>query len=267
MIKKSMQKVQGIRLMDNLKKVDLKLSEKPRSDMIVDSILKYIRDNDLKPGDRLPSERALAERFGVNRATLREAARILSIVNIIEIRQQGGMFVAKPGSSSRFDYFKLCMQSGQISMAEIFETRLIMEVECIALAAANITDEQLDALEGIISSVSIYDPTGFAKADEALHGIIYAATGNRALQLLMQTVSMWTVVSRKFSNSFEDVRRIVHSDHEAIYLALRNRDVERCRECMRQHILHLQKIQDIQDTMLKAEFAKLRQDADLAANP
>lgn len=252
--------------MENLKKIEQSPIEKPKADMIVDLILKYIKDNDLKPGDRLPSERAMAELFGVNRATLREAARILSVVNIIEIRQQGGMFVSKLGSNSRFDYFKLCMQSGQISMAEIFETRLIMEVECIALAAVNITDEQLDALEETISSVSIYDPEGFAKADETLHSIIYASTGNRALQLLMQTVSMWTVVSRRFSNSYEDVRRIVHADHEAIYLALRNHDVDKCRDCMRQHILHLKKIQDIQDTMLKAEFAKLRMDVDAAEN-
>ena len=64
-----------------------------KADQVLDMILKYIRDNDLKPGDRIPSERALSELFGVGRPVIREAVRVLSMMNVIEIRQQGGMFV------------------------------------------------------------------------------------------------------------------------------------------------------------------------------
>lgn len=235
-------------------------NDKIKTDVVIELILKYIKDHNLEAGDRLPSERALAEMFGVTRPVIRNAALVLNVVNIIEIRQQGGMFVAEPSFNSRFDYFKLCMQSGKISMAEIFETRLIMEVECIALAAKNITDEQLDTLEETISSVSIYDPEAFSEADKKLHSIIYAATGNNALKMLMQTVSMWAVVTRKISNSYEEVRRIVHTDHTNIYQALRTRDAERCRETMRQHILHLRQIQHIEDTVLRNEFAQLNKE-------
>lgn len=241
-------------------------TEKLKTDVVIELILKYIKDNELKAGDRLPSERSLAEMFGVSRPSIRDAAHVLNVVNIIEIRQQGGMFVTEPSFNSRFDYFKLCMQSGEISMAEIFETRMIMEVECIALAAVNITEEQLDAMEETISAVSIYDPEAFSEADKKLHSIIYAATGNRALQLLMQTVSMWAVVTRKVSNSYEEVRRIVHFDHSSIYNALKDRDVERCRESMRQHILHLQQIQHIEDTVIRNEFADLRNKINMESN-
>ena len=123
-----------------------KAEKQSQSDKVINLLLKYIKDNELKPGERLPSERALVEMFSVGRSAIREAIRTLSMLNIVEVRQQGGMFVAQLNGMSRFDYFKLFMQSGQISMTEVFETRLILEVECIALAARNITDQQLDYL-------------------------------------------------------------------------------------------------------------------------
>lgn len=146
-----------------------------KADKVVDLILKYIKDNNLQAGSRLPSERVLVEMFSVGRPAIREATRILSILGIIEIRQQGGMFVADPERRSRLDYFRLYMQSGQISLTEVLETRLILEVECIALAAEHITDEQLDRIGKIISNVSIDDVEGFAEADSTLHSVIYAS--------------------------------------------------------------------------------------------
>lgn len=228
-----------------------------KADQVLDMILKYIRDNDLKPGDRIPSERALSELFGVGRPVIREAVRVLSMMNVIEIRQQGGMFVTQLDGQSDLDFFQLYMKSGQISLTEVTEARLILEVACVALAATHITEEELDKIERLLRDVSIDDAEGFAEADRDLHRAIYASTGNRALQLLMQTVSMWTVVSRNFSNAFREVREIVHMDHLRICAALRARDVERSRECMRQHILHIDHIQTISDSIVKAELSKM----------
>ena len=179
------------------------------------------------------------------------------MMNVIEIRQQGGMFVTQLDGQSDLDFFQLYMKSGQISLTEVTEARLILEVACVALAATHITEEELDKIERLLRDVSIDDAEGFAEADRDLHRAIYASTGNRALQLLMQTVSMWTVVSRNFSNAFREVREIVHMDHLRICAALRARDVERSRECMRQHILHIDHIQTISDSIVKAELSKM----------
>lgn len=243
---------------------DQAVGEKARIDAVIDMIAAYIKNNNLPVGARLPSERALAESFGVSRAAVHEAARVLHVLNILDIRQQGGMFIAEPGSNSRFDYFKLIMQSGKVTMAEIFETRLIMEVECIALAAANITDEQISQLDAIVSSVSIDDPEGFSEADKNLHALIYAASANRAMQILMQTVSTWSMVTRKYSNSFVEVRRLVQTDHENICAALKARDVEKSRESMRAHIMHLMQIYHIEDTIVRSEFAALGKNVESA---
>lgn len=213
------------------------------------SILKYIRDNHLRPGDRLPSERALGEMLSVGRPVIREATRVLSVMNVIEIRKQGGMFVAELDDDSQLESFRLYVQMGQISLKEVLEARLIIEVECAGLAAVNITDEQLDRITEILSSVSVDDAENFAEADKQLHKAIYTSTGNKAMQLLAGTISKWSIISRSFSNSFIEVREVVHKDHENIVHALRSRDVAASKEAMRQHLMHLNQINAVHDMM------------------
>ena len=142
-----------------------KAEKQHKAEKTIDLILRYIKENNLHPGDRLPSERAFSEMFSVGRPVVREAARVLSMLNIIEIRQQGGMFVTDLNDGTPLDCFQLFMKSGQISLAEVMETRMILEVECCGLAAKNITDEQLVAIHELLTTVSIDDPDGFAEAD------------------------------------------------------------------------------------------------------
>ncbi len=234
-----------------------KNTKKSKSDIAMSAILKYIKSNNLQMGDRLPSEREMAELFMVGRPAIREAIKVLCMMNILEVRQQGGTFVSNFTTNSTYDQFKLFLHSGRISMNEIFETRLILETECITLAAKRITDEQLKTLKDTISSVDIDDVEGFAEADRVLHDTIYAASGNHALEYLMQTVKMWTVASQSFTNSFEEVRRLVHKDHLEIYDALSRHDPELSREAMRKHITNLGKIHHVSDTVVRNELAKL----------
>lgn len=232
-------------------------ARRTKADEAMNAILRYIKANDLKMGERLPSEREMTEMFSIGRASIREAIKVLCMMNILEVHPQGGTFISTFSANSSYDQFRLFLQSGHINMEEIFETRLILETECIALAAKNITDEQLETIRKNISAVDVENTEGFAEADRALHDTIYAATGNRALEYLMQTVKMWTVVSQSFTNTFEEVRRIVHRDHQDIYNALSRRAAELSREAMRKHIMHVDRIQQVSDTVMRTELAKL----------
>lgn len=232
-------------------------ARRTKADEAMNAILRYIKANDLKMGERLPSEREMTEMFSIGRASIREAIKVLCMMNILEVHPQGGTFISTFSANSSYDQFRLFLQSGHINMEEIFETRLILETECIALAAKNITDEQLETIRKNISAVDVENAEGFAEADRALHDTIYAATGNRALEYLMQTVKMWTVVSQSFTNTFEEVRRIVHRDHQDIYNALSRHDAELSREAMRKHIMHVDRIQQVSDTVMRTELAKL----------
>lgn len=228
-----------------------------QAEKAISLILRYIKDNNLQPGDRLPAEREMAERFSVSRQSLREAIKVLSMMNFLEVHKQGGTFVSSPSATTRFDKLNFFLKSGQLTLSEIFEARMIMEQECIALASQRITDNQLKTIKNALSGVDIDDAEAFAAADRVIHSTIYAAAGNRAMELLMQTVKMWTVVSQGFTNSYREVRELVQKDHVLIYEALCSHDAARCREAMRKHILHLDRIHYVSDTLIREELAKI----------
>lgn len=228
-----------------------------QSEAAIDAIIKYITEQGLKPGDKLPSEREFAEIIGVGRPAVREAARALNVVNIIEVRQQDGMYVASAAEDTKYEYFRLHMQAGKFDMAQLYELRMILETACIGMAAKRITQDQLQELEHVITATSVDDPEGFGEADRRMHEIIYESTGNQLLRQLMRTVGEWTVISRKYTNPHEEVRKIVYYDHLNICKALQSRDEMKCIASMQRHIQHLEKIEDINQNAMKIEYSKL----------
>lgn len=228
-----------------------------QAEAVINSIIEYITSHNLKPGDRLPSERELAELFHVSRPAIREASRALCVMNIVEIRSHSGMYVASFESNSKLDFFKIRMQAGMFDVKQLYDLRTILETECIALAVKNITDEQIEQIGTLLENVSINDPAGFAEADSKMHRIIYKATLNRPLQLVMEMIGGWSLMGRSYTNSFKEVRMIVHNDHRDIYAALRLRSEERCRASMRRHIEHLQIIDDISINAARQQYSTL----------
>lgn len=231
-----------------------------KSETTVNAIISYITHNHLKPGDRLPSERELASMFGVSRPAVREAAFALSTIGIIETRQQAGMYLSSANKKTSLDSFRLQMQAGQFDMKDLYELRRVLEGECAALAASNITEEQLSAIADSVKCVSIDDPEQFAQADHILHKTIYAATGNLPLQLMMETLGLWSASNRQYTNSFLDVRKLVHHDHLSIYEAISAHDMEASRKAMCRHIQNLEQIDEISLTVPAQHYSQLLQD-------
>lgn len=234
--------------------------EKERSsslDKTLNMIFEYIKKNNLKYGDRLPSERDFAEMFHIGRQAVREATHILQYLNIIEIRKQGGMFICNEERFSNLDYFNIFMQIGQLPLTDVYEVRRILEVECISLAVKNMSDEKIDELSELVHSASVDDPQAFAEVDRILHQEICDATNNRALQILMRTVHSWSRVSRNYSTTFREARELSYIDHDNIVKALKSRDVEAARKSMNAHIMHIEKINYIGEKLMKDVLKEL----------
>src|ERR1700722_11471825 len=100
------------------------------SEIIVDQIRVLMRQGQLKPGDRLPPERDLCERFGVSRVTVREALRMLESSSLVEIRvgARGGAFVTAPSSNRVGEGLADLLTLSVVSAANVTEVRLILEV-------------------------------------------------------------------------------------------------------------------------------------------
>src|SRR6201996_6414080 len=121
------------------------------SEIIVDQIRLLMRQGQLKPGDRLPPERDLCERFGVSRVTVREALRMLESSGLVEIRvgARGGAFVTAPSSDRVGEGLADLLTLSVISAADVTEVRLILEIGIVPLVCERATEEDLAALDEI----------------------------------------------------------------------------------------------------------------------
>jgi GntR family transcriptional regulator, transcriptional repressor for pyruvate dehydrogenase complex len=162
-------------------------------EQIVRQIQAAIRDNALAEGDRLPTERELAETFGVSRSVVREAIKVLSAQGLVESRQGSGLFVRNRPIESVSRAIVLSVSPDLMSIDLLFEFRKLLEADSARLAATRATPEQIAQLEATIGE---YRPavnggpdwTSFAPVDNAIHAQIAEAAGNPFLTVMVESV-------------------------------------------------------------------------------
>lgn len=207
---------------------------------VADQIMGLVNDGAFPPGSRLPGERELAERFDVSRVTVREAEIALQALGYLNIKTGSGVYVLD--QSGR-------IKDGlpEVSAFELTEARLLFESEGAALAAKHIADADLQVLDALIERMSSSDPADeedSQQADQAFHLAIAAASGNAAVQYIVET--LW-----KMRTEIASVRE-VHaaicskedatdrgSEHAEVLAALKDRDPEAARNAMQNHFHRL----------------------------
>ena len=152
---------------------------------IADQIRRLIGKGAVAPGERLPAERDLAQRLGVSRPSLREALIALEVEGLLDVRVGSGIYVAQPGGAGA--RVEIGSASGPF---EVIRARWMIEGECAALAARRGTAGQLLAIRKAHADLQKearqhHNPLG---ADRAFHIRIAEATGNSALELVVQTL-------------------------------------------------------------------------------
>ena len=111
------------------------------SEQIAQKIIDEIKAGVLSPGDKLPSEKQLIEKYQVSRITVREALRTLKVMNIINIKQGKGAFVSSVDISLLIDHMDFVSLLEKTTVLNLFEARRILEPEIAALAAQRITEQ------------------------------------------------------------------------------------------------------------------------------
>jgi GntR family transcriptional repressor for pyruvate dehydrogenase complex len=217
------------------------------SNVIAEQIKSAILNGTFTPGDKLPSERELAERFQASRISIREAIGSLRGSGLLEVRHGSGVFVAeidtKPMSDSLFSILRI--QGTTIN--ELTEARLILEPLISKLAAEKITPEQITRLEQNIAEAKKYvksNPALASVKNIEFHAIISEATGNSVVTLTMQT--LFSVVREMTLEIGSDItkRRIVSDraikSHEDILKAIKEKDGEKVYQLVLKHIGEIQ---------------------------
>ena len=195
----------------------------------------------LQPGDALPSERELAERYRVGRSSVREALRMLESRGLIESRGSG-TFVIAPWRNPFQEPLSLVVAGEDVDRTQLFEVRRMLEAEAAALAARRrslgdleLMHEATDEMEAAIDSADAY-----VAADIRYHLVIAEATGNRLLLHLMQAIR--ERLTEMFGTVFKfpgGPERSV-AQHRLITQAIAAEDAERARQAMTEHILRVE---------------------------
>lgn len=213
------------------------------SETIVEEIKTAILNGELKPGDRLPPEKILAERFGVSKSSLREALRVLEAHGHLEIRRgvQGGAFVRKMEFAAIKDGLAHYFLSKHTSSSDYFKAWKVIEPEIIKEGINYITDETIHDLEETIDAM-MDGPAShqtLSRLDTLFHQTIAEIADNSILGLVVHAVQ--TGLTSNDVLPFEDelFLTLVCQGHRDIVEALKRRDPKLAGTALYQHIVDM----------------------------
>jgi GntR family transcriptional regulator, transcriptional repressor for pyruvate dehydrogenase complex len=211
------------------------------SEDIVDQIRLLIREGRLTPGDRLPSERDLCERFGVSRVTVREALRILEANGLIEIRvgARGGAFVTAPSGSHIREGIIDLMTMSPTTATEVTETRKIIELGIIPLVCERATEDDLAALQELCDKATAARDAGTYTMEMSaeFHTRLAECTHNRAIVMLQQTFRRPLLMSLEQAHeAAPEMGGRGVTEHAELVAAVRARDCPQATDIMRRHL-------------------------------
>jgi GntR family transcriptional repressor for pyruvate dehydrogenase complex len=157
---------------------------------IIEEIQQKITAGELLPGEKLPSERALAQMFSVSRSSVREAMKALQYMGFVEIRVGEGCFLKEPSLLAPADQYRYSCMERKFSIRESMEAREILESQTVRLAAIRGTEKDREQIQQVFEEGLLYrdDPEAFLDWDFRLHLTIAEATHNRALVQMLQTI-------------------------------------------------------------------------------
>ncbi len=211
------------------------------ADELTERILRHIRDEGLRPGDRLPSTRALAERFLVATPTLREALRRLEATGALELRHGSGVYVRGDGADLGNRLIVANpnrLRLDPAAILDLLEARELIEPHLAEAAARNAEDGHLaelaESLDRAARSLA-RDPELHA-ANMDFHRRLGRLAGNRALaQVLDSLVEVYDQEQRHILTLYGD-RDQDHQAHLGILAAVRERKPRRARQLMLAHL-------------------------------
>lgn len=205
-------------------------------------LLPFISERRFEPGDRLPSERLLAERFGVSRAIVREALAKLEAMRVVECRPRSGVYLTAESRVGSLDAIVMKADLGLPFKAgeadHLREFRSILESQAIALACARRTTADIDRLDECmtISRERFARGESIAPQDTDFHLAVIAATHN---QFLLRAANSYYLATQELREAvFADPKVCRRSlrDHQAIRDAIAQGSITRARSALKSHL-------------------------------
>lgn len=211
------------------------------SEKVVEQIKDMLLEGHLKKGDKLPSERQLAEILQVSRSSVREALKELEIVGLIDSRQGDGNFIKTNFEDILFKPFSTMFLIKESHPEEILELRNIIEKGTVSLAALRITKEELKDIQKILLDAEKTDlEEELANLDILFHYKIAQASKNFLLQSILNAIASLIESSikdtRKNIMVKKENKELIKKQHIEIFEALQNKDFQKAETIMSNHL-------------------------------
>jgi DNA-binding FadR family transcriptional regulator len=211
--------------------------------VIVDDLAGAIRYGEIKAGDKLPTESEVMTRFGVSRTVVREALSKLQASGLVETRHGIGTFaMALPDTS----YFRIAPEdfSTVADLISLLELRISLETEAAGLAAQRRNEGNLTNMSNALRAFSeaVQQDSDALPSDFEFHMEVARATGNRHFADLMSYLGTVSIPRARVNTPLSapegrlSYLQSLHGEHESIFNAIGNQDVDAARAAMRTHL-------------------------------
>jgi len=228
-------------VISNLKKV---IVTKP-VDIIIDQIRELISSGQLKPGDKLPSERKLSEALNIGRTHVRDAIRKLEFYGILKTLPQSGTVVAGIGLAALEGLISDVLQLENSDFSSLVESRVILEIELVKLAAVRRTEEDLKDLKLALDKYYAKIDKGIEAVDEDMmfHMKVAEASQNKVLKSLMLIIIPDILTNyAKYKVCTNDRLKKRYDEHNQLYDAIADQDAQRAANIMKLHLNDIMKL-------------------------
>jgi GntR family transcriptional repressor for pyruvate dehydrogenase complex len=203
-------------------------------------LIDEIREQNIKKGDKLPTERELSVLLNVSRASVREAYKVFGVFGLVENFQGSGTYVREEVDEWLSEPMGIIFKLSGVKMEEVFEFRKMIEVETATLAAKSITELELIQLtECYENLLTVESEIEKSKQDKRFHYIIAKASKNHIIfnsyNAMSSMLDIFTYDIRATALKIEG-EEVLEKIHEDIYLSIMNRDQENARKSMKAHM-------------------------------
>ncbi|EJO5347614.1 FadR family transcriptional regulator [Clostridium botulinum] len=207
----------------------------------IEQIKEMIVEGTFKKGDKLPSEREMAESLQISRTSIREAIKELEIMGLIESRQGNGNFIKSNFENNLFKPLSTIFLLKESNSDEILELRQIIERGSIVLAAERITDEELEEMENLLkNSLNLNCKDQLVDIDIAFHYKIAQASKNFLILSILNAISFLIQAFikdiRKNVITKKENTDMLIKQHREIFLALKGHDSVAAEKAMLSHL-------------------------------
>ncbi|GEM_PF-4243752 len=212
--------------------------QKTVKQIVVYELIDAMLDGRLPPDRAMPPEHEMCRNLGVSRVAFREAVKQLEIFGFLRIDRGNGTIVTKPSFSCNEPIIEFLGKSGDISLEELHQLRMLMEVEIVKLVAESRSEALVSKLKKILDEIELNfeKESSHIDLDYEFHKTIIDACPNRTYPLVLSPFAAQLYKSRMLSFKSVATARKTLDTHKAIFNAIKDKDPQAAGEIMKKHL-------------------------------